>query len=304
MKKDNQGEKPQKTATKSLSQSKVERLKNGNVEITITIPWDAVAESYNITLGQFTKDAKIKGFRPGKAPEKLVEKTIGKSKIYQEMIKNLLTDVYLEAIKTHKLSPVVNPKFNLIDSKEGQDWTLKAIVAELPPVELKDYKEEIRKTLAPEKIWVPGKDPNVDKKEGQPDDKKLSRIFSILIKTVNISLPEILLEQEITRMLSRLIDQTARLGITVEQYLASIGKTLEQLKGEYRTQAEESLKLELILSEIANRENIQVSDQEVDEMIKATGNEKIQKNFQTATEKAYIRQILRKRKAIDILSKI
>ena len=69
--------------SQSLSQSKIDRLENGNIKITITIPWETIATHYHLALSNFKKKTTVKGFRPGKAPDKLVEEKIGKTKIYQ-----------------------------------------------------------------------------------------------------------------------------------------------------------------------------------------------------------------------------
>lgn len=294
-----------KTAfTKSLSQSKVDRLQNGNVEIEITIPWPVVSQSYQKTLEKLAKSAKVRGFRPGKAPAKLAERTLGKDKVYQEMIKSLFTEVYLEALKTHKLIPIVNPQISLLSSEEDKDWEIKAVTAEPPKIELGNYQEEIKKALAPDKIWVPGKNEKDEEEKEQSQEVKMQKILDALLKAVPLKIPPILLEEEVNRSLSRLIDQTARLGLTVEQYLTSIGKTSQQIREEYQKQAEYSIKIELILAAIAAREKIEVSDEEVTKMIEVTGDEKVKKSLQTPQERAYLKQILRKRKVIDKLSKL
>ena len=105
-------------------------------------------------------------------------------------------------------------------------------------------------------------------------------------------------------MLSRLIDQTGRLGLTVEQYLASAGKTQEQLRAEYQKQAENSLKTELILASIADEQNVTVKDEEVEKMIQATPDEKARKAMNNPAQKAYLKQLLRKRTVIDSLLKL
>ncbi len=281
--------------------SALNRLENGSLELTINIPWPRIKTSYQQVLEKLTKETTLKGFRQGKAPVDLVEKQIGKDKLYQETLKEILPQVYLEAVKEHQLKPIVNPQVSVNSLAEGKDWQIKAVTCELPKVELGDYQEEVRKALATEKIWTPGKD---KKPAPENENQKLDKIFKTLMKNVKIKLPEILVQEEVNRMLSRLIDQTARLGLTVEQYLASSNKTQEQIKEEYTQQAQETLKLELILSAIADKEKIEISDDEVEKMIAAVPEEKTKKGFQTPEQKAYIKQLLRKRRVIDNLAKL
>lgn len=282
--------------------SALNRQTNGTLELTITIPQKRVASAYEKALDQFVKETEIKGFRRGKAPRKKVEEKIGKTKIYEEVLKSLIPEVYLEAVKEQNIKPIINPQISVISLQEDKDWQIKALTCELPKVDLGDYKGEVKKALASEKIWTPGKDK--EEKTAEKESERLKKIFQTLLKVVKLQIPELLIQEEVNRMLSRLIDQTGRLGLTVEQYLTSIGKTSDQLRQKYRQQAEELLKLELILSAIADQEKVQVTDGEVQKMVDAAPDEKTKKEMEAPTQRAYLRQLLRKRKVIDILTKL
>ena len=275
---------------------------DGAIELTITIPKKRVAEAYKKTLTQLAKKIEVKGFRKGKAPLKKVEETIGKTKIYEEVLKTLVSTVYLEAVKEQNIKPIINPQISIVSLEEGKDWQIKAVSCELPKVDLGDYKGVVKKALASEKIWVPGKDK--EKKTEKKESDHLRKIFQVLLKTAKLQIPELLIQEEVNRMLSRLIDQTGRLGLTVEQYLASIGKTSDHLRQEYHQQAEKSLKLELILATIADQEKIKVDDEEIQKMIEVTPDEKTRKAMATPAQQTYLRQLLRKRRVIDNLVKL
>ncbi len=282
--------------------SALNRKPDNTIELTITIPKKRVASAYEKVLDQFIKQTIVKGFRKGKAPRKKVEEEVGKTKINEETLKALISEVYLETVKEQKVKPIINPQISVISLEKGKDWQIKAVTCELPKIDLGDYKSEIKKASASEKIWVPGKDKEEETKE--KESERLKKVFQILIKTVKLQVPELLIQDETNRMLSRLIDQTGRLGMTVEQYAGSVNKTTDQLRQEYRQQAEESLKLELILSAIADKENVEVSDEEVQKMIAVAPDEKTKKTMETPAQRAYIRQLLRKRKVIDNLTKL
>jgi len=284
--------------------SALSKQPDGTIELTITVPAKRVKEAYQKTLTALAKKAEIKGFRKGKAPKKIVQEKLGKTKVYEEVLKTLITQVYLEAVKEQKIKPIVNPKIKVISLKEGEDWQIKAITCELPRVKLGDYKGEIKKTLAAAKIWVPGKDGKEKKETVENQDQRIDKILQTLLKTAKVKIPSILIEEDVNRMLSRLIDQTGRLGLTVEQYLASAGKTQEQLRAEYQKQAENSLKTELILASIADEQNVTVKDEEVEKMIQATPDEKARKAMNNPAQKAYLKQLLRKRTVIDSLLKL
>jgi FKBP-type peptidyl-prolyl cis-trans isomerase (trigger factor) len=257
-------------------------------------------------MADLAKNAEIKGFRKGKAPAKIVEEKVGQQAVYDEALKQLVPVVYAEAVKEQNIKPVVSPQMNAISLEENKDWQIQAITCEYPRVELGDYQGEVKKALATDKIWTPGKDKGKKTPEDKKatEDQKMAKIFEALLKTAKIKIPEILTQQEVDRMLSRLIDQTGRLGLTVEQYLASTGKTSDQIRQEYRQQAEDQLKLELILSAIAEKRKVQVKPEEVEKMIKAVPDEKSRQQMDTPAQRAYVEQLLRKRAVIDFLIKL
>lgn len=281
--------------------SALNQLADGTVEITITVPQGRVASSYQKTLQALAKEVQIKGFRRGKAPLALAEKEIQKTRIYEEVLKTLIPEVYLESVKEHQLKPIVNPRVNIISLEESKDWQIKAVTCELPSIDLGDYREAVKKALATEKIWVPGKDKTAPPKD---ENQHLEKILQVLLETVKLSIPEILVQEEIDRMLARLIDQTTQLGITVEQYLISSHKTKDQLRQEYRQEAEKSLKLEFILNAIAEAEKITVPETEIEKMITAVPDEKARQALASPDQRAYIRQLLRKRQVIDSLKRL
>lgn len=281
--------------------SALNRLPNGNIELTVTIPWERVKKTYDEVLEKLAKKSEIKGFRKGKAPKKLVESKTDKNTLYGEILKILIPEAYSLAVKEQNLKPVISPQIKLTSAQEDKDWQIQALTCELPEIKLGDYKEEIRKALATEKIWIPGK--NKKQKESKTtEEEKLGKIFKTLVATSEVKIPEILIQDEVNRMLSRLIDQTARLGLTIEQYLTSQNKTTDQLKTECRLQAEELLKLEIILTAIADEEKVQISEIEIDKMIKAVPEEQTRKSLDTPEQRLYLRQLLRKRRVIDKLS--
>lgn len=283
--------------------SALNKLSDGTIELTITIPWKRVEDSYQKTLAKLAQNVTIKGFRKGKAPLKRAEQKLGKPTIYQNVLKDLVTDVYLEAVKEQEIKSIINPQIKVLSLEEGKDWQIMAVTCELPEVNLKDYQSALRKELAAEKIWVPG-NAATRKKSGDAARDKVGKIFKILLETCQVQIPHILTEEDVNHRLANLIDQTQKLGLTVEQYLASKGKTKEQLRQDLQQETEETLKLELILSAIADEEKIEIKEADVEKMIKGMPDEKTKKSLDNRTQRAYLRQLLRKRAVIDKLNKL
>ena len=129
---------------------------DGTIELTITIPAKRVEEAYEKALKKMAEEVTIKGFRKGKAPLKKVEEKLGEQAIYERTLRDLVTDVYIEAVKEQGIKPVISPQIKVTSLEKGKDWQIVATTCELPKVDLRDYKKTLREELASEKIWVPG----------------------------------------------------------------------------------------------------------------------------------------------------
>ena len=103
-------------------------------------------------------------------------------------------------------------------------------------------------------------------------------------------------------MLSNLIDQVKKLGLTVEQYLASTNRTNESIRQEYTDQSRRTITLEFALEEIADKEGILVSDDDVAAVIQSAKNEEEKKSMET--QRYYLATILRRQKTLDFLSSL
>lgn len=280
--------------------SSVEKLPKSTIKITITLPWNEVKNTYEHVMEEVVADAEVSGFRKGKAPRKLVEDKIDKTKVYQEVVQHIVPKAYADSVKEHNLKPIVSPRITITKAKENEDWQFEASTCEQPPVTLGQYKEEIAKLKAAKKIWVPGK----DIKKQEEEDKKgveLSQVLRVLLNNAKVEIPNMLIEDQANKKLTDLVDQVRTLGMTVEQYLMSKGITSDQLRAQYAREAEETLKLEFILESIADAEKVVISDKEIDEAISAIKDEKERQNL--SSQRYYISMILRRQKTLDSLTK-
>ncbi|OIO13467.1 hypothetical protein COV53_00935 [Candidatus Gottesmanbacteria bacterium CG11_big_fil_rev_8_21_14_0_20_37_11] len=277
----------------------VKNLPKATVEIQITIPWTDIKETYDNIFNNVLKGTEIPGFRKGKVPKKLVEDKIDKTKIYEEVVKQIIPKVYAQILEENKLVPVSTPKFELIKAKENEEWIIKATIALKPKINLKGYKEKIKEIKQGKtKIWVPGE--STDKKE----EKKLTLddIVRALAEEVEIEFSDILISDETNRLLSNLIDQTQKLGLTIEQYLTAKGKTIESIRAEYANQSVRNLTIEFALSEIADKENIVVTQKDIDDLINKV--EKDEDRDKLKKDSYYLAHLIRQQKTLDFLASL
>jgi FKBP-type peptidyl-prolyl cis-trans isomerase (trigger factor) len=271
--------------------STIDRSADGSIALTITIPWADVAKTYEQVVGDMVKNAELPGFRIGKAPREMVEKNLDKSKVYEEALKTLIPTSYNAAVTQQSVKPIVSPKIELKDATENKDWVFIAHTCEKPTITIGDYKNAIGGIKT--KILKPGE---------EPKKPTLDELLMALYGSVKVTLPPLLIEHEVNRLLSELIDQTKKLGLTVEQYLASTGRNSETIRKEYEEQAKRTLILEFALEEIADREGILVSDDDIDAVIKTGKTDEEKKALEN--QRYYLASVLRRQKTLDFLASI
>ena len=107
-----------------------------NFEIEAEKFEDAMKKVYAKTAKYFT----IPGFRKGKAPMAIVERTYGSSIFYEDTFNELVPDIYDEAIKENKIEAVSRPQIDISQMEKGKDLKFTAIVQIKPEVKLGKYK--------------------------------------------------------------------------------------------------------------------------------------------------------------------
>lgn len=274
-------------------------------EILATVPWQEVESAKKIALSKAKENLEIKGFRKGKAPDDLVTADIGQNKTLELTLEKLISQLYPEAVSCLGLKPIVSPKIELVSAKEGEDWQIKFIACEEPEVKLDSYKEEIKKLMSASSIWTPksGIDPTKKEKPFEEDKKKeqkLEKITSWLVENIKPEIGDLLIDSEVNRKLVELLEEIKKLGLTVDQYLSSTGKTVESLRQEFKLQSERTIRLQLILNSIAESEKIEVKSEEIEKVVSSAKNEEEKKALDS--QRYLLASILRQQKTLDFLA--
>lgn len=279
----------------------MKRLTDGTIELIMTIPWADVEKTYEHVVREIVERTELPGFRKGKAPRNMVEEKLDRGETYEEVLKHVIPDAYGRAVTEQKLHPVVSPKIELKEASEKKDWVIRALTAEKPDVTLGEYKKAMQDLKAgkAKKIWVPGQKPKEEEKKEEAKPT-LDELLGALYTSVKITIPALLIEHETNRLLSDLIDQTKRLGLTVEQYLSSTGRTADSVRKEYEEQSKRTLTLEFALEKIADTEGVLVSDDDIETVIKTAKTDEEKKSLET--QKYYIASVLRRQKTLDFLA--
>ncbi len=297
-----------KTAPKKTADVKsvIAKSDDGTIQITFTIPFETIDAERKRAVKELSKDIEIPGFRKGKAPIDKAISQIPQNTLIEKTLSKILPGLVGDSIKEHELKPATYPKFELVKAVDGEDWQVRATTCELAEIELGSYKKAISASAKSKAIWTPGSDKSA--KEGEKPDVELTRaqkeqeVMKALLETVKFDIPKILVEDEVNSRLSKLLERIEKLGLTLESYLASLGKTAESLREETSEQAKNSIKLDLILAKIAEKEEINIEKTQVDAAIKASGTDpNLAKQLDTPEQKRVVESILIRRAALDSL---
>lgn len=125
---------------------------------------------------------------------------------------------------------------------------------------LDDFKADIRKKLQ-------------EQAESYADAKVENDLNEAIIAKLEGEIPDVMYEHRIDEMVRDWEFRNRYQGVTVQDFLKYTGQTMEQFRGNFRDPAEKQIKLRLALEKIAELENIQVSDEDIEEEYKRLADE-------------------------------
>jgi trigger factor len=119
----------------------VTKLEDNKVRLDVEVSPDAVREGVEAKVRELGRKVRVPGFRPGKAPRRVIENHLGRDYIYYEALQERLPTWYSEAVVETDLRPIDRPEIHFdepLDEKEG--FRFSATVAVRPQAVLREYK--------------------------------------------------------------------------------------------------------------------------------------------------------------------
>ncbi len=116
----------------------LEDINDTQKKLEVSIPADLVTGKRAEIFDELKRNASIKGFRPGKAPDKVIENMYGKS-IRQEVASKLVSDSLENALKEVDLSPINRPDVNPGEVQPGEEFQYTVEFEIIPKFELSEY---------------------------------------------------------------------------------------------------------------------------------------------------------------------
>ncbi|MBQ9393338.1 MAG: trigger factor [Oscillospiraceae bacterium] len=122
-----------------MSVKSCEKIENSKVVLTIEVAAEEFEAAVNKAYLKMRGKINVPGFRPGKAPRKIIEGMYGAEVFYEEAVNIVLPDAYEAAVKEQELDVVGYPQVELENvGKDGASF--KCTVAVYPEVKLGQYK--------------------------------------------------------------------------------------------------------------------------------------------------------------------
>ena len=270
--------------------STLAKLDNGTIQVTFTLSWKDVSTVQNQVLEEEGQKVTIPGFRKGKAPLSKVKEKVSSQVVIEHTLNHFYSFIISEIINTHKVKPAIYPRLEILKAIDEEDWEIRATTCELPQFELGDYRKLVLDNVKQEKVQT-------------PKPQKEQAILKTLVENIKITIPALLVDEEVNQRLSELLARIEKLGLQLESYLTQIGKNPQTLREEYIAQAKSTISIELILGKIANTQGIKAEESEVDSAIKAAsaGQVEVDKNLNTPKQRNIIKNVLQRRTVLDSL---
>ena len=140
-------------------------------------------------------------------------------------------------------------------------------------------------------------------------EKRRVEIIDALIENIQVELPEILIHEELHKMINEFKMQLEGMGMTFDQYLMQIKKTIDDLEKEWEPQAIKRVKAALALEEVAKEREISIPNEEVEaEMNKTLAQYKkikdVEKNIDLGKLYNYVKGMMQNEKVLEMLENI
>ena len=121
--------------------STVERLTPTRVRISVEVPFTELQGDFDRAYKQLAKQVRLPGFRPGKAPAKLLEARVGRGAVLEQVVNDALPVRYSEAVTTEDLRPLGQPDIEVTRIEDGEELVFTAEVDVRPDIELPNLDE-------------------------------------------------------------------------------------------------------------------------------------------------------------------
>ena len=245
-----------------------------------------------------------KGFEGGKAEDYPL--TIGSHSLIDTFEEQLIGKKIGEECEVNVTFPTEYHAADLAGKPATFKVTVKEIkVKELPELNdefasevsefdtLDEYKKDVEKKLA-------------EKKEIEANSKNEDAVVAKVVENATMEIPDKMIDAQAENMVQDMARRMQSQGLSLDMYLKYTGMTVEQMKEQARPDAEKRIRTRLVLEAVAKAENIQISDEKVDEEVAKMAEaykmevEKL-KSYMSESDVKQMKEDLAVQQAVDLL---
>ncbi|MCD2198043.1 trigger factor [Actinomycetospora endophytica] len=119
--------------------STVEHLSPTRVRLAIEVPFDELKPTFDQAYKKIAQQVRIPGFRPGKAPARILDQRLGRGVVLEEVVNTAVPEKYGEAVSEAQVTPLGQPDIEVTSIDDGDKIAFTAEVDVRPEIELPDY---------------------------------------------------------------------------------------------------------------------------------------------------------------------
>jgi trigger factor len=111
------------------------------VKLHIVVPAPEFERAIDAAFRKLAREVRVPGFRPGKAPRRLLEARLGSEVAREQALQDALPEYYVDAVKEHDVDVIAPPEIEIISGQDDGDVEFDAVVEIRPQVRLVGYDE-------------------------------------------------------------------------------------------------------------------------------------------------------------------
>jgi trigger factor len=117
----------------------VEPLEGNKVKLTVRVDEQEFEKAIDAAFRKIAREVRVPGFRPGKAPRRILEARLGKESGRTEALRDALPDYYSEALRQHEVDAIAAPEIDITEGQESGAVAFDAVVEVRPQLQLAGY---------------------------------------------------------------------------------------------------------------------------------------------------------------------
>ncbi|MGO3017736.1 MAG: trigger factor [Anaerococcus sp.] len=196
---------------------------------------------------------------------------------------------------------------------QGKDARFEVEINSVSTKELPELDDEFAKDISEfdtlDELKANMKESLKEDKEKAAKNQIQNEALAALVEKSEVSTPESLVNKEIDNELQNLDQRLQQMGMTLSQYVDMTGMKLEDIRSQYKDMAAEKVKANLVLDEVALKENLDASEEEIEQEIKDAAEqygvedfEKFKEIFEKNIPTESVIENVKRRKAVELLA--